>query len=114
METTPDDPPVYWAQSCPAEMSAVLGRSALNHGSAASVDPDRAIMKAVGETIERYCAAFYDDTESFSAPMRTWLAPRYYRKTSFCLANANTKDRDFRLLHLRDKRRPDGSAVIRC
>jgi ribosomal protein S12 methylthiotransferase accessory factor len=63
IETTPDEPDVYWAQSRPAELTPLAGRAALNHGNATSVDHDRAVMKCVGETVERYCSAFYDDRE---------------------------------------------------
>jgi ribosomal protein S12 methylthiotransferase accessory factor len=63
METTPDDPAVYWAQSRPANTGPLVGRPALNDGNATSVDPDRATMKAVGESVERYCSAFYDEDE---------------------------------------------------
>jgi ribosomal protein S12 methylthiotransferase accessory factor len=62
-ETTPEEPLVYWAQSRPAEFGPLAGRTAINHGNATSVDPDRASMKAIGETIERYCSAFYDEQE---------------------------------------------------
>jgi ribosomal protein S12 methylthiotransferase accessory factor len=65
METTPDEPAVYWAQSSPAKLAPLAGRTALNDGNATSIDPDRAIMKAVGETVERYCSAFYDEQELF-------------------------------------------------
>jgi ribosomal protein S12 methylthiotransferase accessory factor len=41
----------------------LAGRSALNDGNATSIDADRATIKAVGETIERYCSAFYDERE---------------------------------------------------
>jgi ribosomal protein S12 methylthiotransferase accessory factor len=68
METTPEEPAVYLAQSRPAELTALAGRSALNDGTATSVDPNRAIMKAVGESVERYCSAFYDDREFALAP----------------------------------------------
>jgi ribosomal protein S12 methylthiotransferase accessory factor len=63
IETTPEEPAVYWARSYPAEFGSLAGRTALNAGNATSIDPNRAIMKAVGETIERYCSAFYDDQE---------------------------------------------------
>jgi len=63
VETTPEDPAVYWAQSRPAGLGPVAGRTALNDGNATSVDPGRATIKAVGETVERYCSAFYDDHE---------------------------------------------------
>ena len=60
METTPEEPAVHWAQSRPAALGPLAGRISLNDGNATSVDPDRAVMKAVGESIERYCSAFYD------------------------------------------------------
>jgi ribosomal protein S12 methylthiotransferase accessory factor len=63
METTPEEPAVYWARSRPAQFGPLAGRTALNAGNATSIDPDRAIMKAVGETVERYCSAFYDEQE---------------------------------------------------
>jgi len=63
METTPEEPAVYWVRSHPADFSCLTGRTALNAGNATSVDPNRAIMKAVGETVERYCPAFYDAHE---------------------------------------------------
>lgn len=62
-ELTPEEPAVYWAQSQPADVSVICGQSALNLGSAASLDPNRAIMKAVGESVERYCSAQYDEDE---------------------------------------------------
>jgi ribosomal protein S12 methylthiotransferase accessory factor len=63
LETTPEEPAVYWAQSYPAELGPLCGRATLNHGNATSADRDRATMKAVGESIERYCAAFCDDKQ---------------------------------------------------
>jgi len=62
-ETTPEEPAVYWAQSHPAQLGPLSGRATLNHGNATSVDADRATMKAVGETIERYSPAFYDEDQ---------------------------------------------------
>src|ERR1700694_1366060 len=62
-EIGPDEPAVYWVHSTPAEFGPLAGHSALNVGTATSVDPDRAIIKAVGESIERYCCAFYGEDE---------------------------------------------------
>jgi ribosomal protein S12 methylthiotransferase accessory factor len=61
LETTAEEPAVYWAQSYPAELGPVCGRATVNHGNATSIDADRATMKAAGESIERYCSAFYDE-----------------------------------------------------
>jgi ribosomal protein S12 methylthiotransferase accessory factor len=61
VETSPDEPRVYVVQSNPADLSPVVGRAALNSGTATSTDRNRAIMKAVGESVERYCCAFYDE-----------------------------------------------------
>jgi ribosomal protein S12 methylthiotransferase accessory factor len=63
LETNPEEPAVFFTQTRPGALEPVAGRSALNHGNATSTDPDRATMKAVGETIERYCSAFYDEDE---------------------------------------------------
>jgi ribosomal protein S12 methylthiotransferase accessory factor len=60
VELAPDEPAVYWARSSPADVATLCGLPALNLGSATSVDPNRAIIKAVGESIERYCSAQYD------------------------------------------------------
>ncbi|MGV7222248.1 MAG: YcaO-like family protein [Nitrospinales bacterium] len=67
-ELAPDDPDVFFARTTPANVSALCGQEALNHGDAVSVDSRRAILKAVGENIERYCSAQYDkDTFLFSS-----------------------------------------------
>jgi len=63
METAPEEPAVWWAQSRPADLGPLTGQLTLNDGNATSIDPDRATMKAVGETIERYCSAFYDESD---------------------------------------------------
>ncbi len=62
-ELVPGEPEVYFAHSEPANVSVLCGQKALNHGDAASIDPDRAIMKAVGESIERYCSGQYDEND---------------------------------------------------
>jgi ribosomal protein S12 methylthiotransferase accessory factor len=53
------DPSVYSARSHPANSLALNGMKTLNYGAASSIDPKRAIMKAVGESIERYCPAYF-------------------------------------------------------
>jgi ribosomal protein S12 methylthiotransferase accessory factor len=67
-EIAPDEPAVCWAHSTPAEFGPLAGRTALNVGTATSIDPDRAIIKAVGESIERYCCAFYDENDLVLGP----------------------------------------------
>lgn len=57
------EPNVFFARSHPANLKPICGQEALNNGDAASTDPDRAIMKAVGESIERYCSAQYDEDD---------------------------------------------------
>ena len=53
------EPSVYFARSTPANSLALNGMEALNYGDATSINPKRAIMKAVGESIERYCPAHF-------------------------------------------------------
>jgi ribosomal protein S12 methylthiotransferase accessory factor len=55
-----ETPGVYWATSQPADAVALVGQPAFNVGTACATDPRRAMIKAVGESIERYCAAIYD------------------------------------------------------
>lgn len=54
------EPNVFFARSSPANLFPLCGQQAKNFGDAASVEPRRAIMKAIGESIERYCSAQYD------------------------------------------------------
>ena len=62
-ELAADDPRFHWATSHPANAAPIGGLAARNEGNAASVDPHRAVLKAVGESVERYCAALYDERE---------------------------------------------------
>lgn len=54
------EPPVFLARSRPANVSQLCGQPALNFGDGVSMEPNRALMKAVGESVERYCSAQYD------------------------------------------------------
>jgi ribosomal protein S12 methylthiotransferase accessory factor len=53
------EPSFYLARSTPASNVVLNGMKTMNQGTAASIDPKRAIMKAVGESIERYCPAHF-------------------------------------------------------
>jgi ribosomal protein S12 methylthiotransferase accessory factor len=53
------EPSIYFARSTPANSFALNGMETINYGDATSIDPKRAIMKAVGESIERYCPAHF-------------------------------------------------------
>ncbi len=59
----PGEPIVSFLRSTPADTSAYLGETALNSGDGTSITKDRAIMKAVGESIERYCSAQFDSDD---------------------------------------------------
>ena len=54
------EPSIYLTRSTPASNFALNGMKSMNQGDAASTDPKRAIMKAVGESIERYCPAHFN------------------------------------------------------
>ena len=56
-----DDPELANAYAQPADTMPIFGRRALNEGRAVSVRPERAAIKAICETIERYCATGYDE-----------------------------------------------------
>src|SRR5579872_1634021 len=61
--TSASAPRIYWARAIPASTIEMTEVPALNAGNATSYDPERAAMKAIGESIERYCAAFYDRSQ---------------------------------------------------
>jgi ribosomal protein S12 methylthiotransferase accessory factor len=54
------DPRVYLAYAPGCDTFALTEISASNNGAACSVDLDRAIARACGESVERYCSAFFD------------------------------------------------------
>jgi ribosomal protein S12 methylthiotransferase accessory factor len=57
----PGEPPVFHARTYPADLSATTGTLTMNFGSAVSTDRDVAIIKAVGECVERYCSSHVDE-----------------------------------------------------
>lgn len=54
------DPEVYMASAEPCDTIPLTGIAAANRGAACSTTPERAIVRACGESIERYCSAFFD------------------------------------------------------
>jgi ribosomal protein S12 methylthiotransferase accessory factor len=63
MKLGPGDPPVFLAHAEPSDTAPLTGMRAANRGAACSVSVDRAIVRACGESIERYCSAIYDPRE---------------------------------------------------
>ncbi len=59
----PGEPPVFHARTIPADISNITGYKTMNFGSAISTNQDVAIMKAVGESIERYCSSHIDENK---------------------------------------------------
>ncbi|MEZ4450580.1 MAG: YcaO-like family protein [Nannocystaceae bacterium] len=68
MKLGPSDPPVFLAHAAPCDTSPITGMRAANRGAACSVSADRAIVRACGESVERYCSAIYDPRELRLAP----------------------------------------------
>ena len=56
----PGEPAVTFARATPADTSVFCDETALNFGDGTTIDPDRAVMKAAGESIERYCSSQFD------------------------------------------------------
>ena len=83
----PGDPSVYWAVSRPGSTTPLFGRDALALGNGVAPDPARAQMKAIGESIERYCAAAYDERELQRAAARE-LGARAVSPGDFALFSA--------------------------
>lgn len=63
MKLGPSDPPVFLAHAEPCDTAPITGMRAANRGAACSVTADRAIVRACGESVERYCSAIYDPRE---------------------------------------------------
>jgi ribosomal protein S12 methylthiotransferase accessory factor len=94
LEMGAEDPAVYWAYSLPGNVMGMMGQPAANRGMATSVDANRAAMKAMGESIERYCAALYDEDT---------LRLATYEE----LSEAATPPQDFALFSARQYEQPD-------
>lgn len=69
MKLSEDDPPVFLAHADPCDTVPITGMHAANRGAACSVSSERALVRACGESIERYASAIYD-------PRSLRLAPR--------------------------------------
>lgn len=57
------DPQVYMAHADPCDTVPLTGIRAANRGAACSTTAERAIIRACGESIERYCSSFFDVRE---------------------------------------------------
>jgi ribosomal protein S12 methylthiotransferase accessory factor len=69
-ELDADDPPLHWAIANPGDAEATGMRWSLNSGNAVAADPSRAVLKAVGECVERYCSAQWDESDFTVAAYR--------------------------------------------
>ncbi len=54
------DPCVYLAHADPCDSMPLAGIAAANRGAACAIDAGRAILRACGECVERYCSAFFE------------------------------------------------------
>jgi ribosomal protein S12 methylthiotransferase accessory factor len=84
VERAPRDPAIWWARSVEADTRPVFGRQALNEGNASALDPRRAMIKAIGESIERYSAAAHDPSQAVLATARQ-LGPEAIPPARFAL-----------------------------
>jgi ribosomal protein S12 methylthiotransferase accessory factor len=75
VETGPCDPGAFWVRVAPADTTPIFDVRAHSEGNAAALDPDTALLKAVGESIERYCAASADCGELTLASFSGMDAP---------------------------------------
>lgn len=60
LRPAPGAPEVFVAHAQPCDTRPLTGLAAANRGAAASADPQRAVVRACGESVERYCSAFFD------------------------------------------------------
>lgn len=75
VETGPCDPSTYWARATHGDTTHIFGVRARNDGNASALDPDTAMVKALGESIERYCAAAADPDDLVLARFRDLDVP---------------------------------------
>ena len=54
------DPVAYVANAEPCDTTPLVGLPAANRGAACSASAERAVLRACGESVERYCSAFFD------------------------------------------------------
>jgi ribosomal protein S12 methylthiotransferase accessory factor len=54
------DPVAFIATTEPCDTTPLVGLPAANQGSACSASAERAVVRACGESVERYCSAFFD------------------------------------------------------
>ncbi len=66
----PGEPAVFHARTVPADISSATGYKTMNFGSAISTNEDIAIIKAVGESVERYCSSFIDENNLVRATQK--------------------------------------------
>ncbi len=57
----PGEPAVFFARTFPSKMNPLNNSSSINFGDAVSTNRNRALMKSLGECIERYSSAFIDE-----------------------------------------------------
>ena len=60
LSLTERDPVVFMAHAAPASTVPITGIEAANRGAACSAVTERAVIRACGEAVERYCSAFFD------------------------------------------------------
>jgi len=68
------DPRVFMAHADPCDTRPLTGLEAANRGVACSATPERAVMRACGESIERYCSAMFDVEELLPATYEELIA----------------------------------------
>ena len=76
------DPSVYLAHAEPCDTIPLAGIAAANRGAACARDADRAVLRACGECVERYCSAFFDfDTLRLARPLELAAEGKAYVST---------------------------------
>lgn len=60
LRITERDPRVFMAHADPCDTTPLFGIEAANRGVACSATPERAVIRACGESVERYCSSVFD------------------------------------------------------
>lgn len=70
------DPAVFLAHALPGDTRALRANKAANVGAACATSLGRAVLRACGESIERYCSAFWDPENLIHASSRQLASQR--------------------------------------
>ena len=113
VQTGPSDPVATWVRVAQADTTPIFGVRAYNDGNASAIDVDTALLKSIGESIERYCAASANAADLPLARLRTLDGPGVDPSPGRCSRRRNTRRPTSRWLDTPRTARSAGSGATR-